>query len=434
MTPASLRVFVLSLALHASAVAPIGQARLAPPTTLAVAGASNAYASLASEGQLVALAWGATRSVVTDVYLAVSRDGGRSFSPPRQLSDASSLAHLSGEQPPRVVLVPRRGASPAIVAVWTTKTPAGTRLMVVRSDDAGRTFTRPRVVVGSEAPGNRGWHSLAVTREGEVVVVWLDHRGLSADRRRSGAATQEHEHAGRATNSDGEARAQLSKLLVAVLGDEPRTHAITGGVCYCCKTSVAAGPDGALYAAWRHVYAGNLRDVAVAVSSDRGRTFSTPARVSEDGWAIDGCPENGPAVSVDGRRRAYVAWPTVVTMPGDREPSMALFLSSSTDAQRFTSRQRILAEGVARHPQMATGLNGHVALVWDEEGANATRRVAFAAGTPASDGTAEFTRRVLSDGVRSAYPVIASSGGEFLVAWTSGAPTDSKIRVRRLVP
>ena len=56
----------------------------------------------------------------------------------------------------------------------------------------------------------------------------------------------------------------------------PPERALAMGVCYCCKTALAAGADGALFAAWRHVYPGNLRDIAFSVSRDSGRTFSAP--------------------------------------------------------------------------------------------------------------------------------------------------------------
>jgi hypothetical protein len=61
-------------------------------------------------------------------------------------------------------------------------------------------------------------------------------------------------------------------------------------VCFCCKTAIASGPDGSVYVAWRHIYPPNVRDMAVARSTDGGRTFAPPVRVSTDGWALDGAP------------------------------------------------------------------------------------------------------------------------------------------------
>ena len=71
-------------------------------------------------------------------------------------------------------------------------------------------------------------------------------------------------------------------------------------------------PDGTLFAAWRHVYPGSFRDMAFATSRDGGRSFSAPVRVSEDGWAIDACPDDGPAMAVDASGTVHLAWPTVL--------------------------------------------------------------------------------------------------------------------------
>lgn len=401
-------------------------------TVVAVPGRSNAFASIAGDGSFVALVWGATTQTTTDVYVAISRDGGRSFGTPVLVSDAATRASLAGEQPPRVALVPGTGSAPAIVAVWTTKGAAGTRLMLARSADGGQSFARPVLVPGTDAPGSRGWQSIAVDPQGRVIVVWLDHRETASDRTGSGTVAP-HQHAMPAAGAapeDSVARAQRSKLYVAIAGEPGSARAITGGVCYCCKTSVAVAPDGAIVAAWRHVYPGNLRDIAFSVSRDRGRTFTVPTRVSEDGWAIDGCPENGPAVAVEGGGRVHVVWPTVVSESAAAEPVMRLFHATTTEGQRFTPRQPIPTEGVPRHPQVARWGAGNLLLVWDEA-ANATRRVASALGVRAGDGTWRFTRRTLGDTTRGEYPVVAATRDGLVTAWTSGEAQSRVIRVER---
>jgi hypothetical protein len=161
---------------------------------------------------------------------------------------------------------------------------------------------------------------------------------------------QEHTgHAGPA--ADGSARAQLSKLYFGRLDGSVAPRALTGGVCYCGKTAVAAGSDGSLFAAWRHVYPGNVRDIAFTASRDGGRTFAAPVRVSDDQWVLDGCPENGPAMAVDGLNRVHMVWPTLVSgSTAGSEPTLALFYAVSTDGRQFTPRERIPTEGLPRHP------------------------------------------------------------------------------------
>ena len=66
---------------------------------IGVTGRANANASIVSSGSLVGVAW-AAREDVTEVYVATSRDGGRSFGGPvrvKQVLDAS----VSGEQQTR---------------------------------------------------------------------------------------------------------------------------------------------------------------------------------------------------------------------------------------------------------------------------------------------------------------------------------------------
>ena len=224
--------------------------------------------------------------------------------------------------------------------------------------------------------------------------------------------------------------AQLSKLYITTLGGTAAARAITGGVCYCCKTALAAGGDGALYAAWRHVYPGNLRDIAFTVSRDRGRTFAAPARVSQDQWAIDGCPDDGPSIAVDGRGALHVAWPTRVS-----ELGKGIFYSRSTDGGRtFAPRARVdETPGGAGHPQLALA-GDRVVVVWDEKGESGRRarlrEIAAAAGAAAWPPQLE-PAVVLATGSVS-YPAVAATEKATLAAWTEGEGAASSIRVLRI--
>ncbi len=431
MTPLTTTRTIIAAAALVAAASESPSGRVA---NLAVQGRSNANPAITANGRFVAITWGATtKEGATDIYAAASPDGGRTFGSPARVNDATSQASLSGEQPPRVALVPRPGQTPAIVVMWTVKTTAGTRLLSARSDDGGRSFMRPEALPGSDAPGNRGWHATATDRDGHVVAVWLDHRetatGATGTASTMPAGHQHDAHGAQPT--DGVARAQRSKLFFARLGDAPSVQALTGGVCYCCKTTIAAGADGAIYAAWRHVYPGSIRDIAFTVSRDGGRRFAAPVRVSEDRWVLDGCPENGPAMVVDGRGRIHVVWPTLVSgsRPGD-EPTLALFYATSTDGRRFTAKQRIPSEGVPRHPQLALGARG-VLVTWDEQ-ANGRRRIALARGTVDDSGLVRFVRQAIVDPQPGGHPVLATTAEGAVLAWTSGGTGQTVLRIERL--
>jgi len=429
MTPAFTRLVLVFAALAAIA----GDDVTAQRPSVAVQGRANAHPSLAAIGRFAVLTWSAeTTAGGADIFAAVSRDGGRTFGAPVRVNRVAGEANVSGEQPPRAALVPAASGDPVVTVVWTARDTAGTRLMSARSTNGGRSFLTPSPVPGSESPGNRGWHSIASTRDGDIAAIWLDHRDVPS-RGGSTAHSGHQHHATPAAQADGVARAQLSQLFFGRVANG-NARGIANGVCYCCKTAIATGRGGAIYAAWRHVYPGNVRDIAFAMSSDGGRTFTPPVRVSDDRWAIDGCPENGPAIATDAAGRIHLVWPTLV--PGrtpSSEPTLGLFHATSRDGRTFSPRQRIPAEGVPRHPQIAIDSQGNPVVAWDEE-TREGRRVALARGTMQGGGTVRFLRERIGGGERGVYPAIAAAGDGIVLAWTSGQAGQTVIATERLTP
>jgi hypothetical protein len=392
-------------------------------TTLNVSGRANANVSLAAAGDTVAAVWSAAEpGGSTDIYLAISRDGGTSFAAPTRVNDMRGDARVNGEQPPRVALVPGAQGPPEVVVIWTAKGPDGTALRTSRSRDGGKSFARAAVVPGTDGPGNRGWEAIAVDRAGAVHAVWLDHRRL-AQRTPTAEATHRHAH----STADGAPMSDFSDLYLATLDSVPPSP-LTAGVCYCCKTAIAAAAGGEIYLAWRHVYPGNLRDIAFAVTSPGRPSPIEPVRVSEDRWMLQGCPDDGPAMAVDGRESVHIVWPTVVS-EGDGTRKV-LFHAATTDGRSFTARAPLPVEGQAHHPQLAVAHDGTLVIAWDEvlEG---RRRIVTARGRPGAKGAVRFERdaEVVDGGV---YPAIAVTEAAAVVAWTAGPPDASTIEVRRM--
>ncbi len=74
--------------------------------------------------------------------------------------------------------------------------------------------------------------------------------------------------------------------------------------CECCRIAVALNERGQVQAMWRHVFAPNERDHAVAVLTS-APARPTIARATFDRWAIDACPHHGPSLAIaDGVRHA----------------------------------------------------------------------------------------------------------------------------------
>jgi hypothetical protein len=408
----------------ATAVLSARQPASAPglPVTLAVPGRANAAPWVAAQGSHVAVVWAATASSRSDIFVAMSVDAGVTFAAPVQVNTVAGDGRVSGEIPPRVALRARAGTTPEVVVAWNAKD-QGTEIKVSRSTDGGATFSPPVSLQAAGAAGDRGWHALALDEQGVAHVLWLDHRGLAGPKA---------EHAHSAAAEDGVAMAQKSSLYYAAFGARATAErALTPGVCYCCKSAIVALPGGTLVAAWRHVYAGNMRDMAFTVSRDGGRTFAPPARVSEDRWAINGCPDDGPALAVAPDQRVHIVWPTVI--PGD-EPVGALFYSARADGT-FAPRTRIPTLGSPKpsHPQVVVDADGRLVVAWDESLAG-VRTAAYNVGVRQPDGAVRFgTPTRLAAAGPTLYPVLAPVPGGVLAAWTSGAPGASVIHVRQLV-
>jgi hypothetical protein len=350
----------------------------------------NEYPSVASQGAWVAIAWAASsESAGTDVYAAVSRDGGASFGSPVRVNAVEKQASINGEQPPRIAFV--AGTSgPLDRGGLDRESRQRDGALSARSNDGGRSFGASQPVPGSDAAGNRGWESIAVdSATGRVYAVWLDHRDTAAE---AGAAHAAHQHGAAAPSgvSSGEVGSARSGRSCSWVRSAPscRRAASRAASCYCCKTAAITAPDGALYLAWRHVYAGNQRDIAVSTSRDRGRSFSDPVRVSEDRWQLEGCPENGPSLAVGNQGRVFVLWPTLVKERGGE--TLRLFLSSTADGRRFAARAPLPTAGAAYHPQLIASPDGTLVAAWDEVVNGAPRRVRLARGRTDDHGQTQF--------------------------------------------
>jgi hypothetical protein len=406
-------LIVIAIGLGSSAAQALNE------VTLSVADRTNTAPWLAASGRFVAVVWGAVANDKGDIMLAVSRDGGQSFGVPVRVNAVPGDARLNGELPPRVALMPRSGLpDPIITVLWNAKD-GGTQIKSARSRDGGRTFGPPIRLQAAGAPGDRGWHALTTDGRGVAHAIWLDHRAMAV--KEPGAApVHKGEH-------DGVAMAQKSALYYAAITETgPVEREILKGVCYCCKTALATGPKGEIFAAWRHVFAGNFRDMGFTVSRDGGKSFAPLVRVSEDGWSINGCPDDGPAMSVDAAGTVHLVWPTVI---GGAEG--AILYATSRDGRAFSKPIRIPTLGSPKpsHPQIVVDRGGGVAVAWDEFVAGrrvaAVRRVAAAAS-----GTITFGNVVrLSDDGASTYPVLAATNTGILAVWaTSGDRSVVKVR------
>jgi hypothetical protein len=77
------------------------------------------------------------------------------------------------------------------------------------------------------------------------------------------------------------------------------------------------------------------------------------------------------------------------------------------------------------------GGDGAIVAAWDE-GADGTRRAAVGRAALDAAGRATFTRSLVSGAEAAFYPVVASTTGAAIAAWTNGTGASATIRVLRV--
>jgi hypothetical protein len=390
-----------------------------PQTSLGVPGAANSTPSLAALDRTVVAVWSAVKNDQTNVYVSVSTNGGVTFSEPRRVNDKNGDATANNEQPPRVVISGPANAR-IITVIWSKRSDGSQRarrdeVSIARSTDLGRTFAPARTLHDAALSGARGWQSMAAGSSGDVHAVWLD--GRDAERKMADMAT----HSGMAHK--GQPPQDVYHAIVAP--DQRRIDTLVAtGVCFCCKTAVAVDARGAVYAAWRHIFPGSMRDIAFARSLDGGRHFEPFVRVSQDNWQLNGCPEDGPAMAVDRSGVIHLVWATLID---EGEPQKAIFYAASRDGKTFSARARVPTAGITPgHPQLAVTPGGGVAVVWDET-VDGLRRISW---SRVSTNRSMSPAQVLSGAESASHPVIVQFSDALIVAWTSRQ--EPVIRLRRL--
>jgi hypothetical protein len=392
-------------------------AALGPEVTLAAAQASNPTVALDPRGGAGYVAWVSAKGGASDVYLARA-DGGA----PVRVNDVEGDAAPHEQAPAQVVVGPEGNVYVAWQngrEVAGRRFPASD-LRLARSTDGGRTFA-PAVTVNDDAgglPSSHTFHDIRVAPDGAVYVSWLDSRRRDAYKaaQPSRAGHRKHGAAGAHKGHGGppeDPAAPQSDIRVARSTDGGRTFGasvvVDDGVCPCCRTSLAVGADGSVFVAWRKVFAGDVRDVVVARMAPSAREFGTPVRVHADGWVFPGCPHAGPSLATDARGRLHVAWYT------GREGRQGLWYSRSDDAGgTFAPAAPVHTGGwvpAARASLAADG--GRVWITWDD------RRTAEGALSLALiEGSSP--RGATHPGARGKSPSIAVTGGRVLLAWLDG--------------
>ena len=328
---------------------------------------------------------------------ATLRDG--AWSPPRTVARRSDFFVNWADFPSLVSLSGQR-----LAAHWLQRSGDARYAYDVRislSTDGGATWSEPVVPHRDGTATEHGFVSLFPYRD-SLGAIWLDGRNFA------GAGETE--------------RPDMMLLMTAMgpAGAAGAERVLDERVCDCCQTSLAVASSGPVVV-YRDRLEGEIRDISIARWSGSEWTRAT---VHADGWKIDACPVNGPAVAATGDRVA-VAW---FTNAGD---SARVYLATSTDAGvTFGAPIRVDDGNPVGRVDVELDDVGGAVVSWmeftsDQQADVRVRRIGATGTRSASTVVARTT------GARaSGFPRMAAAGGDLIFAWTE-AGTPSRIRVAR---
>jgi len=182
-------------------------------------------------------------------------------------------------------------------------------------------------------------------------------------------------------------------------------------VCDCCPTDAVQTENGAVVV-YRDRSTDEIRDIAIVRLVD-GR-WSEPALIHADGWEINGCPVNGPAVAAAGENVA-VAW---FTGAGEQPRVLAAF--SSDGGASFGAPIQVDGGEAIGRVDIVFSRDGTAAVSWLEQDGEAVAlriRGVRADGATTRAAPARTVARFAA-GRASGYPALAVHGDSLLVAWT----------------
>jgi hypothetical protein len=323
--------------------------------------------------------------------LRFSTRGPQGWSAPKTIARGTNWFVSDADVPSTAAL-----ADGTLAAHWFVK-PAGVGpaseaydMNLAFSKDGGATWSKPVMPHHDGTKRQHGFVSLIPTPDGKLAAIWLDGRNMA---------------------SEEEGDMALMYTTIAANGTIGPEVEIDKRTCECCKTSLTSTPGG-LVAVYRDRSDKEIRDIAI-VRYANGK-WSQPQILANDGWEIDGCPINGPAVSSNGKSLA-VTW---FTAPDDK-PQVYALLSNDSGAT-FGKKIRIDEGKALGRVDVISRAAGGAVVSWVERGAKGSEiriREVAPNGTAAAPITVSGATGVAS----GAFPRMVRSGDDIVIAWTDGA-------------
>ncbi|HEY4560827.1 MAG TPA: sialidase family protein [Lysobacter sp.] len=298
----------------------------------------------------------------------------------------------------------------ALWATWLRRVGDGHArdLVLARSADDGRTWSAPQTVNLDGTATEHGFASLWPEGRDAIGVAWLDGR-------ETGEHAMHGMQAGATMLRTAVFDARLSRR------DE---QAIDTGTCDCCQTDVAVVDDAPLLV-YRDRLPGEVRDIALLRRDTAG--WSAPRRLHADGWAIDACPVNGPAIAARGRD-VSVAW---YTMQATR-PTLRYAASRDGGVHFDPPIDLAAGDNVLGRVDVAREAGGAWVLWLEEDTNGQSLRIARIADGAAHGYEAQTIARLAGRGRGTGWPRLVSMPEGSYAVWTDVIDGVPHLRGRQL--
>jgi hypothetical protein len=315
-----------------------------------------------------------------------SRDFGRVWSAPVPVT--SERLDSGGDARPKIAVA----AQGDIYVTWTRpmSKPYTGEIRFSRSTDGGRSFGAPLIVHHDRREITHRFDALTVNSAGQIFVAWVDKRDQLA--------------AGRPDEYRGAA------IYFAVSDDGGRTFRgdfrAAEHTCECCRIALLPRSDGSVLALWRHVFAPNIRDHALARLTPDGTAHGF-RRATFDDWHVDACPHHGPSLAADSAGELHAVW-----YSGAAQRNGAFYGRIGGDG---VAGQRRLGGDTAEHPDLAIA-GQRIAVAWKEFDGQRSLLKAIRS----DDGGRTWTERQLAATAgASDQPRVLAAGQKFFVFWNT---------------
>jgi hypothetical protein len=318
-----------------------------------------------SEGEQIAASGAASKEghthlAETDLWLARSADGGKTFSAPVRVNAKPGAVWGFPASKPRV-MVAKSGTIHVFYPGNHVIGKTGMAIvlpMYTRSIDQGRTFSAPSVLGAVPTTDNSAvvkgglsnaecFGTMTVDNRGGVFAYWIDTRDMSD-------------------------AVPNGKIFSAVSLDDGVTFSkdfevFPADACPCCQLT-ATTDAGRIFMGSRQVSAKGTRDSVVAVSTDRGRTFERRVRWGGAPWPIEACPLKPTALAINGDTVLAAAY------DGGATPQAAYVSRSGDGGKSFAPAVQLHPGAAVSDAPVLAVLDGRIVAAWHAK-TGAGRRV-----------------------------------------------------------